>query len=239
MAEVRARVGLWTARLGPRGIVEALRATIVYRLEPESVPRRFPAVAAELWGGRLEPERAAAALGEIEEIARELGALPTARAVWSLRSLRRIDDSGLPVDHAAENLRDYFVAPDGRPLLAVLAEAVRRSAAEGRPVVLDTRDRAGVVRAAVAVVVGLAWTVAAWLSMPDVAFDLPVPYREVRPAQHGMPVWVAGWCLASLGLLALLGACFPTLESLVKKHAVVSGTLIGAYFFLLAWLTWL
>src|SRR5262245_28620150 len=106
---VTARVGGWSAPLGTKRTVNALGASIAYRLEPVADAQRFPALLTELWRGRLAPARADAALLELETVRRELSALPADKAVWSVSDLRKQSDAGEPVNRAAKSLADYFV----------------------------------------------------------------------------------------------------------------------------------
>jgi hypothetical protein len=241
MGEMKARVGGWAAGLGSENLFDALRATIIYRLEPESEPRRFPAVLVDLWGGRLQPDRVPAARGELRQIARELAALPPDRGVKSLLGLLPLAGSGLPVNHCASHLGEVFLAPDGRPLLAVLDEAVERCAAAGRPLLINTAGRRGNLSwAAVVTVTGLAWTIPAWLTIPDVALGFSdFPSQQPRPAAHGMPVWAVGLCWTSLGILGLASAAFPALDRFAKRYVLLSSVLLLAYLFMVGWLTWL
>src|SRR5215470_4756251 len=103
-----------TFELGPKTMLEALFATITYRLEPDGRGSRFPMVMKRLYSGRLRPSEIPGAVRELEAIESELTGLPADRAIWSLSDLRRRDDRELPVNHRATNVRDYFVGADGR-----------------------------------------------------------------------------------------------------------------------------
>ena len=122
--------------LAPDDVLEALFATISYRLEPNGWASRFPTVLDRLHEGRLDVASADAALSELELISAELKKLPADRVVWSMRDLARKDDSRHPVRRDARNAYEYFIARDGRPILACLVDAVRVARASGEPVIL-------------------------------------------------------------------------------------------------------
>lgn len=196
------RAGEWSATLGPIESVTALGASILYRLEPENVAQRFPLLLGGLLNGRLPPEQADGALAELETAARELAAHPKEHAVRSATDLRRIDDSIQPVNPAAANLATYFIAPDGRPMLDVLAEAVRQAKRDRRPLTANAGlRRARWQRAAANVLSGLAWAlVIGLLLVPNEVID-PGSHRTSRPAELlgalglGWVVWLGVWGL--------------------------------------------
>jgi hypothetical protein len=55
-------------------------------------------------------------------VEKELKQLSKERVVCSLDDLRRWDDTGEPVNQAAQDVFHSFVSVDGRPLFAVLQE---------------------------------------------------------------------------------------------------------------------
>ena len=232
MDDVRARVGTWSAELGPVHIVNALGATISYRLEPEADPRRFPAVLNGLFNGRLEPGAAGAAVAELETIARELAQLPAERAVWSVRDLRRQDDTGEPVNHSARHLGEYFLAANGRPLLEVLLEAARLSQVQGQPLLVDTwARRSGWRGGAAMLALGIAWTLAFYLLFPD----LRATMDHDPSASGGLPFWAFGPLIAAYGLWSLAVTADPRLDRVRAKHPwlFLAVTLVGAWAFLM------
>src|SRR5262245_7778611 len=134
------RIGSQTYDLGPPIVIDGLFATINYRLEPDGRGTRFPTVMNRLYAGRLSPTEAPAASQEPQEIEGRLATLTPDRAVWSLSDLRRRDDSQLPVNRSARHLGDYFLAVNGRPLLAALQEAVHLGLDQNQPVVLASSE---------------------------------------------------------------------------------------------------
>lgn len=122
--------------LAPEHILEAMFATISYRLEPEGRATRFPQVLTGLYGGYLKPENAAQALQELGIIEQEMKNLPPERAVWNLQDLTPIDPAGQPFNGMAKNAYDFFRAADNRPIIAVLRDAVYESRTSQQPLKL-------------------------------------------------------------------------------------------------------
>lgn len=232
MDNVKARVGDWSAELGPVHIVNALGATISYRLEPETDARRFPAVLNGLFNGRLEAGAAASAATELETISRELAQLPPERAVWSVQDLRRRDDSAEPVNHSARHLGEYFIAADGRPLLEVLLEAARLSQAQGQALVVDTWARRGGWKAGAAMLaLGIAWTFVFYRFFPDLRGSMD----HDPDSTSGVPLWAFGPLIAVPGLWSLAITADPRLDRIRAKYPwlFLALTLVGAWAFLM------
>jgi hypothetical protein len=207
----------------PAHVLAALAATVSYRLEPAGWGSRFPVVLDHLLAGRLTPSQVAAAAGELAEIANELAKLPADRVVWSLADLGHRDDTGQPVDRAAACARDYFLATDGRPLLAVLQERVvaagRDQAALSLPTGGRRRMRIGALALAVA---GVAWAALGylyarnWIIVPEHAVDV----------HHGPLLWPFGALVMAVGLLRLLTLERPAAAAWARRHGGVT-TAIG------------
>lgn len=232
MDNVRVRVGDWSAELAPVHIVNALGATISYRLEPEADPRRFPAVLNGLFNGRLEPGAAGAAVAELETISRELAQLPPERAVWSVQDLRRRDDSDEPVNHAAHHLGEYFIAANGRPLLEVLLEAARLSQVQGQPLIVDTwARRSGWRGGAAMLALGLAWTLVFYLLFPNLRASMDHNPDVVS----GPPFWAFGPLIAAYGLWSLAITADPRLNRVRARHPwlFLALAMAGAWAFLM------
>lgn len=121
---VNIKAGRYRAVLARPYIVRALFATISFRLEPNGSGSRFPFLTNHLYDNHLRASEVAAALGEAAEVEKELKRLSKGSVIWSLDDLRRHDDTGQPVNHAANDTFHYFVSTNGRPLLAVLQEAL-------------------------------------------------------------------------------------------------------------------
>ena len=239
MAEppVVARVGTWSVVLGSQRIVNALGASIVYRLEPSNSAQRFPLLLTELWNGRLAAGRAAAALAELETATRELSALPPDRAVWSVSDLRRRDDSSEPVDHAARSLADYFVAPDGRPLLTLLREALQQAQLQGQPLTVATWARqTGWRRGALFAATGLAGTVVCLRWFPG-AVVTPEPYSSGH-TRHGLLVWVLFLMLAGAGAWELAQMAMPRLARWRSERGAFAAVLGAVFLVAAVWWGW-
>lgn len=110
--------------LAPEHILEALFATISYRLEPAGRASRFPQMLTNLYKGYLRPEDAAAAIQELNTVEQELKSLPPEKAVWNLQDVTPVNPAGQPLNQAAKNAFDFFIAAEGRPIITVLREAV-------------------------------------------------------------------------------------------------------------------
>lgn len=235
---VVARVGDWSAVLGPVRIVNALGASIVYRLEPANGAQRFPVLIAEVLNGRLAPERADAALAELETAARDLATHPKEHAVWSISDLRRVDDTAEPVNHVAQSLGAYFVAPDGRPLLDLLREALQQAKLQNRPLTVDTWSRrAGWRRAAFFLLSGSVWVYVALRWFPN-AILVPGPYRGDHTSGHGPLIWVLGLGWASMGVWSLILNAEPRIANWLAERLLVSRVISLGWLAILVWWGW-
>jgi hypothetical protein len=217
--------------VGPNTMLEALFATITYRLEPDGRGSRFPMVMKRLFAGRLPPSEIPAALRELVEIETELTGLPSDRVVWSLSDLRRRDDRELPVNHRASNARDYFVGADGRPLICILREVCQLNA----PVKLATARARWTRSAALGLIFfGGVWAVAGYWLLPD--WILTTGYET--STDGGPLLWPLGILFAAAGMLRLGFMRLPALEEWFEARVWLSVGLILAVmplYFVLIW----
>jgi hypothetical protein len=229
------RVGAETFDLGPPAIMEGLFATISYRLEPDGRGSRFPIVMNRLYAGRLGPADLSAACRELEEIETGLASLPSDRAVWSFSDLRRRDDSRLPVNHAARNVRDYFVAGDGRPLVTVLRDATRRSQDRNEHVELASSEVRGKTRGAWTLLIGgFLWTVVGYLFLPHWIF---ASMSDSSPST-GPLIWPAGIFVFGGGVVQLAMLRHPAIEDWFQRRIWLAVLLILAACGLYFWMAW-
>jgi len=219
------RVGSQTYDLGPPAIIDGLFATISYRLEPDGRGSRFPTLMRLVFAGRMSPADAPAASRELEEVEGGLAALPPDRAVWSLSDLRRRDDSRLPVNRAAHSVRDYFVAGDGRPLLAALQEAIHFSRVRNEPVLLASSEaRKRSVGAMTAIAIGLLWTALGYLFFRDWVLTTP---SDPHPAS-GPLIWPLGVLSCFGGVAGLIEGRYPALGDWATRHVWLTVALVLA-----------
>jgi hypothetical protein len=151
-------------------IMQALFATISYRLEPDGWATRFPAVLEHLQQGSLGASRADQALMELGQIEAELRSLPPDRVVWSLDNLHVRNDSRQPVNHNAKSIYDYFVAQDGTPVVNKLREIALACRSQGNIVKVESRSlrksrRKDRLTFAGSLVGGIAMTVYNWYQL--------------------------------------------------------------------------
>lgn len=230
------RVGTETFDLGPPLIVEGLFATITYRLEPNGRGSRFPTVMNRLYAGRLEPSDVAAASRELEEIDTGLALLPSDRTVWSLTDLRRRDDRRLPVNRAAHNARDYFVAGDGLPLVTTLRAAARLCAEKNEPLELASAEARGSKRAAWLYLIGGAlWTATGYVYFPHWVFTSGY---ESSKDTSGPLIWPAGIFLFGAGAVRLAMVRRPAIQDWFGRRVWLSLVLLLAAVGLYFWLAW-
>jgi len=235
---VVARVGRWSMTLGTQRTVNALGASIAYRLEPAAGAKRFPALLAELWRGRLAPARADAALIELDTVQRELAALPAEKAVWSVSDLRRQSDAGEPVDRSAKSLAEYFVTPEGRPLLDALREAIQRAKAQDEPLVVGTWARSqGWARGAFFTALGLGGAIACFVWFPDVVVSKGLPDPDAT-IHHGLLLWMLLLMVASVGVWELAETALPRLVTWRVERRFFSGFLRAVFLLGMLWLGW-
>jgi hypothetical protein len=85
----------------------------------------------ELYSGELAPERASAALAELDQIREELRRLPPSALVWDAEDLTKPPPA--EVLERAADLAGCFVRDDGADVLAGIAEALAFAARRGSP----------------------------------------------------------------------------------------------------------
>ena len=218
--------------LAPAQVTEALFATISYRLEPEGRATRFPIIMDCLYAGWLDSKDAPTALVELGHIEAGLKALPPDRWVWSFTDLRRIDDSHQPVNHAAANLYEYFIADDGQPLVAHLRRAVENSMLDRRDLTFQSPERKGAVASGLGLaLIGLAWTVVGYLFFPHHIFT-------PRGGHDGPLLWPLGFLAIAGGLVFLMMGLRPNVDRWVRRHPNTFCIILGAVSLLLLYLTW-
>lgn len=120
--------------------VQALFATISYRLEPQGRGSRFPIVMNRLYAGGLQEPEMLAAIAELDVIASELRAIPVDRAIANLENLAPFRARAPLVNDRAASLFDYFIALDQRPLVTALRAAIEYNRATSTPVKFDTPE---------------------------------------------------------------------------------------------------
>ena len=116
-AHVAIRNGRVFTQVGPAAILHGLFSTISHNLEPDGWGSRFPAVMNDLYRGRLDPPQMAAALIELQLIARELQETPVSRVVWDIERPDAPPSPHYTLGATATNAADFFVTVTGRHLL--------------------------------------------------------------------------------------------------------------------------
>lgn len=197
--------------------MEALFATISYRLEPDGWASRFPMLLDRLHEGRLDATSADQALAELDLVSAELRRLPVDRVVWSMHDLKKRDDAGEPVRRGAANAFEYFVAQDGRPILTCIAEMVQKSKQSGDATSLGSLVRhRNLVSGIVLLVLGLAVAFGGYLYFPNTI--LVAEHVPEYVVQHGPLVWPLGGVIAIVGAFALSGAVYPSFAATMRRH---------------------
>jgi 2,3-bisphosphoglycerate-dependent phosphoglycerate mutase len=176
-------------------IVQALFATISYRLEPQGRGTRFPVIILGLYGGQLNPEEMLAAIAELDVIANDLQALPLERAVRSMKDLTpfRAGNGG------AASLFEYFLTLEGVPLVAALRTIIQQARSAASPIRFDSpqvvKDRR---MGRLWILVGAAWSICGFIYFPDFVI---VP---IGSSLRGGPLlWPIGLAIMGLGFLSL------------------------------------
>lgn len=215
-----------TLRLGPGlefeladvSTLDAFFATVSYRLEPDGWGTRFPLTLDHLNAGRLGPGSAPAAVTELETIGRELRELPARKAVWDFQDTRPRDDAALPVNRAAANLHDYFVAADGRTPLVERLRAAAQAAAERRATVVMPTKYAGqeLKKALTLLAFGLGLGTVALLWFPHW-------FLTSHGGKDGPLIWAMGYLMAGFGAWLTLEARSPGLAAWRRRHPWVAG----------------
>jgi hypothetical protein len=218
------------------GIATGFFATISYRLEPNGPASRFPVVINRLKAGRMAPTYASRALEELAEIDNGLASLAPDQVIWGGGVLCNWDDRQLPVNHSARNLREYFIADDGRPLGDALREVVLFAQRTNQLVGLRNLEAQQIHRSAwLFLIGGSLWTVLGFVffrrwvitSMFDDAKNLSGPL-----------IWPAGILLFATGLVRFQMARYPALRRRLRKGSNLQILLTVAVLGLYTWLSW-
>lgn len=128
---VAIRVGAITDEIGTAAFLNAFFATVAGLLDP-NWGTRFPVLLGELYQGRVAPERAAAALGELAVVRQELAGFAPDRVIWDLADRTQRPPWGDAIAAEITDLSNYFVTSAGRDLIGVLDEALQAARDEGR-----------------------------------------------------------------------------------------------------------
>ena len=188
-----------TVPLASPRIVDALFATISYRLEPQGRGSRFPFVMNRLYSGVLDPPELPAALAELGLIVGELRKLPANQAISSLaRMVPFRPQPGDQVNPRAASVFDLLIGPGGEPLISTIQSAVGESTRAGVTITLGTPlavrwNRKGLFNVAL----GLLWTGIGYVYFPH---DIIVP----RGMHSGPLAWPIGLVMLAGGLVSLL-----------------------------------
>jgi|1186.fasta_scaffold1255962_2 2,3-bisphosphoglycerate-dependent phosphoglycerate mutase len=126
---LKVRSNLWV--VGTSDFLFAFFSTIRVRLETEGWGSRFPTVMNELYAGELVPERAPAALAELDQIRAELRRLPPSALVWDAEDLS--EPAPREVLDGAGDLAGCFVREGGGDVFDAMGEALAYSARCGHP----------------------------------------------------------------------------------------------------------
>jgi TonB family protein len=199
-------------------VAEGFFTTISYRLEPNGPGSRFPVIINQLSAGRMEPANAGQALRELAEIETGLASLPLDQVVWSRKVLSGWDDRQLPVNHAAKNLREYFIAADGRPLVDALRGVVAFCQHSNKLVGLANRQAQQVYRRAWAYLIGgILWTVVGFVFFRHwVLTSLFDSMSQSTKAVSGPLAWPIGIFLFGTGVVMLAMAQYPALRQRLR-----------------------
>src|SRR5262249_16147439 len=121
---------------------------------------------------------------------------------------------------------DYFVAGDGRPLLAVLQEAVHLSQYRKQPVVLASSEARQQNRAALTgLVTGLVWTVVGYvffrnwiLTAYGSSYDSHDDRLHYSTGNEGPLLWPLGIFIFAIGLANLIRTRHPALADWFNRR---------------------
>jgi hypothetical protein len=127
---VKVRSNMWV--IGSPELLFAFFSTVRARLETEGWGSRFPIVMNELYFGELAPERAPAALAELDQIREELRGLPASALVWDAEDLTTPPPPD--VVEGAADLAGCFVTDGEHDVFDAMGAALAYSARCGHPV---------------------------------------------------------------------------------------------------------
>ena len=130
---VSVRVGPIAYPIGRADFLGSFFDTVAVRLEGGSRGSRFPTLAALYRDGEVPPDAAGAARDELVRVERELAQHPPTAVVWDIDRLGVLPPWGSDIADTITSLGNYFVAADGRPLIAVMDSALDASARTGMP----------------------------------------------------------------------------------------------------------
>jgi len=192
--------GPFKREIGSRPLLDAFFDTVGCRLEPSGCATRFPAIMADLHEGVLTPERATKALSELDEIERELRALPASQILG-------IKKGSVPDASAI----DCLTSPDGRSLLGHLRDGITASQRSGSTLkISDTAERRIALQLSLCVVLlGLAWVV---IGRRYFGNWILISLHQEPSDRSGLYLWTAGFLFIAMGAAYALAAIFPRLR---------------------------
>ena len=226
MPETRWAVGQVERVLAPAVILDALFATISYRLEPDGLSTRFPLTMTQLRFGRLDPAKSGEAAVELDAIARELKAMPIQRVVRDIANPQPVNAATMPVNRQASNVYDYFITSERCPVLSVVRDLVEQSRRQRKPIRVVSRQQPPTVpaRKVLPVIVGAAIVAA-------VAYRWYPHYVLTFEGGHDGPrIWVVGAIVFILGCAFFLldhGSELVSLMERIKQPHKVAGAVGG------------
>lgn len=118
------KLGSITDEIGTSDFFHAFFSTIAGNLEPGGWGTRFPVLMKKLYAGEIGQSDAGAALAELDEISRELAALPVTKVIWDIEDRSKVPPWGDNIASTITDLSNYFVTSTGRDLIATLREVL-------------------------------------------------------------------------------------------------------------------
>ena len=129
------KLGSITDEIGTSDFFHAFFSTLAGNLEPKGWGTRFPNLMKKLYAGELGQSGASAALGELDEVCKELTALPVSKVIWDIDDRCKRPPWREHVADTITDLSNYFVTSTGRDLIATLREVLE-----------ELRDNGGVAQ---------------------------------------------------------------------------------------------
>ncbi len=126
------KVGNITDEIGTSDFFHSFFSTICFNLEESKWGKRFPVLLNNLYQGTLDSELALKAIGELNEIQKELSKLDPSKVIWDINELSKEPPWGPNISEEIHSLENYFVTSTGRDLIKVLLEALDEAATYNR-----------------------------------------------------------------------------------------------------------
>lgn len=130
-------VGFYWYQIGSGDFLHCFFSTVAGNLENGDWGSRFPLLMNELYQGRLENEKVADAIVELNTIKAELKKISPDKVIWDIEDMNKQPPWGDKISVDITDLSNYFVTSDGEDFLSIFLHALEKSQSLGLPVEIE------------------------------------------------------------------------------------------------------